>query len=496
MDTINLAAMINQVDSLTEVSVFPVEGSFQADGIRSDSLPLPDGTGASYETSISFTGFAPGQVLTNINDLLGICVEIEHSYLRDLEIMLTCPDGTTITLHDFAGQTGGEVFLGEPFEADEFGDPVPGVGYEYCWTPDATAGTWIEYSNTNNPGTLPAGDYNSADPLTNLLGCPLNGEWTISVQDLWGVDNGFIFSWSINFNPDLFPDLETFTPTLIDWSWQNQPTIFYQDMDSIAAAPVNAGIANYIFEVTNDFGCTYDTTVTVDVLPPTHPDCYNCQDILTPEQDTAICGGDPVLLDVASNLGPTVVPFETFPSFEIGFSNSPPNAPYTSTIPINSINPGVITDPITDIVSVCFDLETNFLGDIKVFLRGPNGNLLELTTDNGGTSDFYTNTCFTPTAVTPITAGTTPFTGDFQPEGNWNDLIGEPINGDWTLIVSDDAGITTFGSFNAWSITFNSVNDVSYLWTPFTGLSCNNCPNPTASPTVSTTYVVDAVDAY
>ena len=60
-------------------------------------------------------------------------------------------------------------------------------------TPGATNGTWIEYANANGVGTLPEGDYNSFDPMSDLLGCPLNGEWTISVQDLWGIDNGFIF---------------------------------------------------------------------------------------------------------------------------------------------------------------------------------------------------------------------------------------------------------------------------------------------------------------
>jgi gliding motility-associated-like protein/uncharacterized repeat protein (TIGR01451 family) len=35
----------------------------------------------------------------------------------------------------------------------------------------------------------------------------------------------------------------------------------------------------------------------------------------------------------------------------------------------------------------------------------------------------------------------------------------------------------------------------SYSWSPATGLSCTNCPNPTASPTVTTTYTVTATTA-
>ena len=175
-----LSAMVNQLDSNAIVSVSPNTGTFSVAGIRSDSLPLPDGDGTSYQTSINFSDFAPGAVLTDINDLESICVNMEHSWMRDLEITLTCPDGTTIVLHDHPGQTGGQVFLGEPIDNDG-GFPTPGLGYDYCWTPNATNPTWIQYSNANFPGTLPPGDYSTVDPMTDLLGCPLNGEWTMGL---------------------------------------------------------------------------------------------------------------------------------------------------------------------------------------------------------------------------------------------------------------------------------------------------------------------------
>jgi hypothetical protein len=87
---------------------------------------------------------------------------------------------------------------------------VPGIGWEYCWTPDAINGTFLDFANTFDPDTLPSGDYSSFDDLTDLLGCPLNGEWTIHVEDLWLLDNGFIFSWSILFDQSIYPNLETF----------------------------------------------------------------------------------------------------------------------------------------------------------------------------------------------------------------------------------------------------------------------------------------------
>ena len=56
------------------------------------------------------------------------------------------------------------------------------------------------------PRRLPPGDYQAAQPWTNLVGTPLDGVWKIVVTDLWPYDNGFIFSWSISFDPNLVSD--------------------------------------------------------------------------------------------------------------------------------------------------------------------------------------------------------------------------------------------------------------------------------------------------
>ena len=179
----------------------------------SGSLALPDGACdvsgacAGYEDSLPFTGFTAGQTLTDINKLLGVCINMEHSWLRDITVALRCPDGTEIDLSGFQGRTGGEVFLGVPNDSDSGAVPVPGTGWEYCFAPTATDPSWIPYANAHPAEhTLHSGDYNTTDPMTMLLGCPLNGNWTIRVEDRWGIDNGFIFNWSVRFDPSLVED--------------------------------------------------------------------------------------------------------------------------------------------------------------------------------------------------------------------------------------------------------------------------------------------------
>lgn len=495
-DTIALNAVVNRLDSGKAVSVVPTEGSFQFGGIRSDSLPLPDGTGTAYETSIEFSDFLPGQTLTDVNDLLGICLNIEHSWMRDLEISIRCPDGSDVLLHDHRGQVGGSVFLGIPDDRDNFAIK-PGVGYDYCWTPDAERPNWLDYANENTPSTLPPGDYQSVESLRELVGCPLNGEWTIRVEDLWGQDNGFIFSWGINFDPSLFPNLETFTPEIVSSGWKQSPYVFYESIDSLAAAPQNAGQACYTYEVTDDYGCRYDTTVCVKVLPPTHPECFDCQNNLGPVRDTAICEDEQAPLDLRSNRNlDTTLTFEIFPDYAVGAANHPPETPYVSILEISGVQPNILSDPTVQILSVCVDMETDWAEDINLSLRAPDGREMTLSAGNGGEGDNFSGTCFTPTATVPIRTGDAPFTGDFQPDGDWAELAGTAINGNWSLVVSDAAGPAEVGRLLQWSISFLSTNEISYTWSPSAGLSCTDCPDPVATPTATTDYIISSSDLY
>ena len=67
-----------------------------------------------------------------------ICINIEHSYLGDLDITLTCPSGVTLTLMDTYTGGGGTTFLGDALDD---GTLTPGIGLDYCWSMSAVLGT-------------------------------------------------------------------------------------------------------------------------------------------------------------------------------------------------------------------------------------------------------------------------------------------------------------------------------------------------------------------
>jgi hypothetical protein len=179
------------------------------------ALALPDGEDEpAYTSTINFTGFSDGQVLSDPSKLLAVCVNMEHTWLRDLQIEISCPTGQKVVLQMFLGQTGSEVFMGIPDDSDDV-TPNPGTGYEYCWSPTAANNNMLQYVDDQGAPfhfDLPAGDYRPVGPWNALQNCPLNGNWTMLVDDLWASDNGFIFSWGMKFDPSIIEDCTNWPP--------------------------------------------------------------------------------------------------------------------------------------------------------------------------------------------------------------------------------------------------------------------------------------------
>lgn len=101
------------------------------------------------------------------------------------------------------------------------------------------------------------------------------------------------------------------------------------------------------------------------------------------------------------------------------------------------------------ISSVDLIIEHALAADLDLFLEGPNGSSVELSTDNGnGGSNygsFQPDNCtqfarFSMSASTPIAGGTAPFVGSFIPEGDLNSFNTAAINpnGIWRLRACDD----------------------------------------------------------
>lgn len=224
---------------------------------------LPDGSGVSYQTSITTNCFNPTQTITQISDFNNVCLTMEHSFLGDLQIELICPNGQTMILKSYA-QGGGGTYLGNPIDDVTSG---PGTGRIYCFTPTAT--TLMVNGATSAAGTpsgssINGGNYMPTQSFSNLIGCPLNGAWTIRVTDNLSLDDGYIFNWDVNFNAAL-TSATSFTPTIVSQGWVPAANLTSTSSTTANVVPTATGNNQcFTYSVTDNFGCTY-----------TQPQCIN-----------------------------------------------------------------------------------------------------------------------------------------------------------------------------------------------------------------------------
>jgi gliding motility-associated-like protein len=278
---------INKPATLLGV-VTPVTGVYNCAPPLSDTTFLPDGSGASYSTSIHVSCFTPCDTVRTPADINSICLNMEHSYLGDLDIRIICPNGQQTILKDY-NNGGSSAILGDPVAT---GLPVdstnllnPGIGFNYCFSPASTNGflyspaNWTNVSpytdplgnvSVNNPiNQVNAGTYQADGSWNNLVGCPLNGNWTIQVTDNLLLDNGYIFSWGIDFGQGL--GNYSFTPTYPSQSWNANPDIVATSGATATIVPKSGGIHCYTFSVVDGFNCPYDTTICLYVQDPGNP---------------------------------------------------------------------------------------------------------------------------------------------------------------------------------------------------------------------------------
>ncbi len=275
---------LGETNVLTGV-VNPVPVVLECNPVDAEVVALPDGNGQTYVSPIVVSCFSANQVITNINDLESICLNMEHSWLGDLQIEIECPSGESVVLLEYPNSAGG-TYLGIPNQSDS--PNLVGTGWDYCFTNNPTYGQL----DSNLPGSSqPSGSYTSENPLSALIGCQLNGEWSISITDNQPLDNGFLFSWGVTFNPSIIPPDTDFTPVVVSEGWLADPTILSTSGNSITVEPTTAGSNCYTYQMTDDFGCVYDTTVCFNVLPTTDAS-FTLTDFCFDQSNSATITGD------------------------------------------------------------------------------------------------------------------------------------------------------------------------------------------------------------
>ncbi len=144
------------------------------------------------------------------------------------------------------------------------------------------------------------------------------------------------------------------------------------------------------------------------------------------------------------------------------FSGAGGAIPGTSTtqtcFPVTVTGIGVIDAVTIGLAQVCINITHPNDDELEIVLRSPDGTIIPLSIQNGGTGNNYTGTCFTATATQSIKFGTAPFSGSFFPEGHLGAVNnGQNANGVWNLCVQDRRTAGNAGSLTNFSITFSNA---------------------------------------
>lgn len=463
------------------VGVSPSTSIVQPNYDFTDSRFLPDGNGEEYQTTIEIEGYLEDPVISQPGDLINVCLNMEHTYLGDLEAWLTCPNGQTALLFDgFAGAggypgdgfAGGGTFLGD---ANDDGAETEGIGFDYCFSDDGPlqamadefAGGNTVPVNSFPPGgnAMISGTYLPAEEFeTSFNGCPLNGDWTITIRDNIGADNGYIFNWSMEFGPDFELDTIYYTPEIVNTFWVEDEDIVFNSDTSITIVPSSEGNNAFTFVVEDSFGCIHDTTFFVYVRPlPLFSSNIACFliDSLNPNNDPD--GGVYEILDLPTETAELIFSeenefgFTTITATEFGIYNLEyieTNCGYTDQAEID-FRPVPQIQPFFEDTVLCG-------GSSILYDAGPqeanSGNFFINWTQDGGTyntTDYATTVnssgeiiltitgfCGNAADTSNVSAIEVNFEGDticgLVPRFRAVEVVPESIGGSWT---TDDDGI-------------------------------------------------------
>lgn len=316
-----------------------------------DTVFIPDGVMCNgicaFESPVTFTAFAPSATIQSADDIWYVRAKLEHTYIGDIYIALTCPpdpvtgvrrsasilkkygNSTSTDCTGYIPQNGYGWNASATSASTDFGaalhndnsnnkcDPNSnpmGTPWNYCWSNNTSNG--YQYANgqgyvyeTVNQNHHLNGSVDSSNMVTmtniyhpdesfaSLIGCPMNGTWSITVVDSWYGDNGYITEWEMALDPSLVPQ---------DWSY----TVFVDTVyltgpgaDGTSVIPTESGTIPYVAHVIDDLGCMYDTTLTLEVIEKPHPDLGPDRNICHGELYELNCGYDQPYTSLVWNTG-------------------------------------------------------------------------------------------------------------------------------------------------------------------------------------------------
>lgn len=216
----------------------------------SNQTQLFDNT-ISYNSSITVE-IPDAGTIENCDDLSFLQINLEHSFIQDVGITLTCPNGTTASVKSY-GTIFGAINFGQALDNDL---AQPGTGWDYYWSENGNYPISFYQGSLGFNMPLPSDHFRPDESFCNFIGCPINGTWNLTVEDFTYFDNGYVFSWTLAFPDGSLPSnsyahcpANTYAWTSDHFSISNETELSAE----IAIIEVSHGLIQY--ELTNTAGC-------------------------------------------------------------------------------------------------------------------------------------------------------------------------------------------------------------------------------------------------
>lgn len=243
-------------------SAKPIIYTEERPSVKTETFPVYIDNIHNYTSSIIIRNFGHDTLINSADDIDSIAVKMEHSKSTTVQISIICPNGQKAILKDFGGN---DHYLGEPITLPD--NYNPGVGYWYWFSMNSTAGILNNYSVTQ---IIPSNVYQPQQSFNSLIGCPLNGEWSLQVIDSANDSNdGYVWAWALYFDKKKETDTIKYSNTyLLNNSVWSGDGINLTSNGVGQATPEGKGTHIYNFLVKDNFGCWHDTTINVLVEKP------------------------------------------------------------------------------------------------------------------------------------------------------------------------------------------------------------------------------------
>jgi subtilisin-like proprotein convertase family protein len=259
------------------------------------NLAIPDvGTSVGINHSIAVAALPVGSSVTGFN----VTLNISHTYVGDLVIVLKAPNGQIFNLDYLLTATGGAgatvgftntVISSTGTAALESGtDPYTGT-----FAPDNQATAYVGYP-LGPDGFIPT----TRSLSTFLNSTATGGNWTIAIYDAGQPDAGILKNWSITVNYSVgVPETGIWGPVTGGNIFKDAAATIPYDSTQLNTVYVKpTATTNYTVAVNNGGTCDGTATVPVTVSNP-------ITDATIPVANAATCAGNNASFTAASKTG-------------------------------------------------------------------------------------------------------------------------------------------------------------------------------------------------